>query len=80
MKIKDLSVFLESIAPIDLSEVYDNCGLIVGSDQTEISKALLTLDCTEEVVDEAIAENCNLIIAHHPIIFGGIKNSDHHKP
>ena len=73
MKIKDLSVFLESIAPIDLSEVYDNCGLIVGSDQTEISKALLTLDCTEEVVDEAIAENCNLIIAHHPIIFGGIK-------
>ncbi len=73
MKIKELSDFLESIAPVSLQESYDNCGLILGSGETEISKALITLDCTEAIVQEAIDEGCNLIIAHHPIIFTGIK-------
>ncbi|MDP1726019.1 MAG: Nif3-like dinuclear metal center hexameric protein [Bacteroidota bacterium] len=73
MKIKELSDFLESIAPLSLQESYDNCGLILGSGETEISKALITLDCTEAIVQEAIEEGCNLIITHHPIIFTGIK-------
>jgi hypothetical protein len=73
MKVKELSNYLESLAPLSYQESYDNCGLLVGSDQMEITKALVTLDCTEEVVREAMAQNCNLIIAHHPVIFGGIK-------
>lgn len=73
MKIKELTAYLESIAPLDLQESYDNSGLIIGSFETELSGALITLDVTEDVVEEAIAENCNLIIAHHPLIFKGIK-------
>ncbi len=73
MQIKDLSSFLENIAPTDYQENYDNSGLIVGDKNAEVKKALITLDTTEEVVDEAIREKCQLIIAHHPIIFGGIK-------
>ncbi len=73
MKIKEIIQYLEELAPRSYQESYDNCGLLIGSDQTELSKALVTLDCTEEVVDEAIGLGCNLIIAHHPIIFGGLK-------
>lgn len=73
MLIKEIIDCLEQFAPLSLQESYDNCGLIVGSDRTEISQALVTLDCTEEVVDEAIKNGCNLIIAHHPIVFGGLK-------
>jgi dinuclear metal center YbgI/SA1388 family protein len=73
MKIKDIKLYLESIAPTALQENYDNSGLIVGNDNDEVNGAILTLDCTEEVVDEAIAKKVNLIIAHHPIIFSGIK-------
>src|SRR5580693_8906436 len=73
MTIQEITDFLESIAPADYQESYDNNGLIVGEKQAEVKKALITLDATEEVVDEAIATKCQLIIAHHPIIFGGIK-------
>lgn len=73
MTIKDISVFLESLAPISSSESYDNCGLIVGEKSTQVSGVLISLDCTEEIVQEAIDKNCNLIIAHHPIVFKGLK-------
>ncbi|MDP3929646.1 MAG: Nif3-like dinuclear metal center hexameric protein [Bacteroidota bacterium] len=73
MKIKELSSFLENIAPKAYQESYDNCGLLIGSAETEITQALITLDCTEEVVIEAINLGCNLIIAHHPIVFSGLK-------
>ena len=73
MKIKDITNHLETIAPLSFQEPYDNSGLIVGSPEDEIKKALICLDCIEEVVDEAIGENCQLIIAHHPIVFSGIK-------
>ncbi len=71
--IKDITSFLESIAPLPLQESYDNAGLIVGNPQSEISGILFTLDSTEEVVQEAIDSNCNLIVAHHPIVFSGLK-------
>lgn len=64
---------IESIAPLYLQESYDNSGLLVGNKNQEIHQALVCLDCTEAVIDEAIAKNCNLIIAHHPLIFGGLK-------
>ena len=56
-----------------LQESYDNSGLIVGDRDAEVTRALLCLDCTEAVVDEAIVKGCDIIIAHHPIVFGGLK-------
>ena len=73
MKIIDLTTHLESIAPLALQESYDNSGLICGNPEAEIKSALITLDCTEEVVDEAIAQGSGLIVAHHPIVFSGLK-------
>lgn len=73
MKIKDITQYLESLAPLALQESYDNCGLIVGNPAANCSKVLISLDCTEAVVDEAIANGCELIIAHHPIVFAGLK-------
>ena len=73
MKVKEITAFLESLAPLDYQESYDNSGLLVGNNNAVVKQALITLDATEEVVDEAIREKCQLIIAHHPIIFGGLK-------
>jgi len=71
--IKDISDHLESMAPRSLQEDYDNSGLITGQISDPVKGILVTLDCTENVVDEAIARNCNLIVAHHPILFKGLK-------
>lgn len=73
MIIKHITQYLESIAPLAYQESYDNSGLLTGHPDWETHAALITLDCTEAVVDEAIAKKCNLIIAHHPIIFKGLK-------
>lgn len=72
-KVKDIVRHLESIAPSSLQESYDNASLITGSPATEVTGVLLTLDCIESVVDEAIERDCNLIVAHHPIVFRGLK-------
>ena len=73
MTIKDITNYLEKLAPLSYQASYDNAGLLVGYPQTEVTGILATLDCTEEVIHEAIARNCNLIVAHHPIIFKGLK-------
>jgi len=73
MKIKDVTQYLEAIAPPSYQEGYDNAGLIVGSLEWSLKRTLLCLDSTEEVIDEAIKTNCNLVIAHHPIVFKGLK-------
>ncbi|MGL4598635.1 MAG: Nif3-like dinuclear metal center hexameric protein, partial [Bacteroidia bacterium] len=73
MQLATLLDYLESIAPPAFQESYDNSGLLTGNRSMVISAALVTLDCTEAVVDEAIQKGCNLIIAHHPIVFSGIK-------
>lgn len=73
MKIKEITSYIESVAPLCYQESYDNSGLICGDDQTAATKVLVTLDCTESILDEAIALGCNLIIAHHPIVFSGLK-------
>lgn len=73
MKIQELLHFLETKAPGILQENYDNSGLIVGSSQQEITGVMVCLDSTEEVIDEAIWKNCNVVVAHHPIIFSGLK-------
>jgi dinuclear metal center YbgI/SA1388 family protein len=71
--IRDITRYLDSVAPPALQESYDNAGLLVGNDSLPVSRVLITLDCTEEVVDEAIKTGCNLIVAHHPIVFKGLK-------
>jgi len=73
MRIKQVVDYFEEIAPSSFQESYDNAGLIVGDYNAEISGVLVTLDVTEEVVDEAISLGYNLIIAHHPIVFSGLK-------
>lgn len=71
--IKKVTDFLEAIAPLSLQESYDNSGLIVGDHSTEVKGILIALDCLEEVIDEAVKQNCNLVITHHPIVFSGLK-------
>ena len=73
MKIADLIAHLELLAPPAYQEPYDNAGLLTGSGSWECTGVLTTLDATEEVVREAVARGCNLIVAHHPLIFGGLK-------
>ncbi|MFN8154219.1 MAG: Nif3-like dinuclear metal center hexameric protein [Bacteroidia bacterium] len=72
-QLNDIIRALESLAPPSLQESYDNAGLITGSPDQEITGILVCLDAVEEVIDEAIAKQCNLIVAHHPIIFSGLK-------
>ncbi|PSL28419.1 Nif3-like dinuclear metal center hexameric protein [Dyadobacter jiangsuensis] len=71
--IKEILTELEKLAPLPYQEDYDNAGLLVGAPDTEVTGILFTLDITEDVVDEAVRKQCNLIVAHHPIIFKGLK-------
>lgn len=73
MKLKELSSFLDTAIPLSYQEDYDNSGLQVGVPGMEVNSALLTLDITEDIMDEAIADSCNVIVSHHPLIFGPIK-------
>jgi dinuclear metal center YbgI/SA1388 family protein len=72
--IKDIISVLESYAPVPYQESYDNSGLQTGQASDEVTGVLLTLDCTEAVIEEAIAKGCNLVVAHHPVIFKGLKS------
>ncbi len=73
MLIKEITNYLESLAPLGSQESYDNSGLICGDCNWKLTNALISLDCIEDTVDEAIAKGCNLIISHHPIVFRGLK-------
>jgi len=73
LKIKDVTQYLESWAPRSYQESYDNAGLITGNPSAEVTGILVSLDCTEAVVEEAARQRCNLIVAHHPIVFKGLK-------
>lgn len=73
IKLKEITNYFENLAPLSLQESYDNAGLIVGNSEMDISAVLVTLDVTEDIVDEAIKKNAQLIVAHHPIIFSALK-------
>ena len=73
MIIKQITDVIERFAPLEWQESYDNAGLIVGRPDDEVHKALLAVDVTEEVLDEAEAEGCDLVITHHPIVFRALK-------
>lgn len=71
--IRELSSYLESLAPLSLQESYDNSGLLTGQYDWMVKAVLCSLDATEEVVEEAIKLKCNVVVSHHPIIFSGLK-------
>ena len=73
MKLKEITDCIEAYSPLAYQESYDNAGLICGNHNMDITSALICLDSTEAVIDEAIANGCNLVIAHHPIVFSGLK-------
>jgi dinuclear metal center YbgI/SA1388 family protein len=73
MKISDIIHHLETIAPGQYQEAYDNSGLIAGDIATECKGVLVSLDCTEEIVKEAFEKKCNLIVSHHPLIFRPVR-------
>ena len=73
MKIKQVLSALEQFAPLPLQEDWDNAGLQIGLTEAEVSGALLCLDVTEKIIDEAVAKGCNLVISHHPLLFRGLK-------
>lgn len=73
MKIKEITDIIEQYAPLAWQESYDNAGLIVGRPEDRVHQALLAVDVTEEVLDEAEREGCDLVITHHPIVFHALK-------
>lgn len=74
MKIAEIISSLEKLAPRVYQEAYDNSGLICGNPDAGINKVLCTLDCTEAVIHEAVARGCGMVVAHHPIVFSGLKS------
>lgn len=73
MNVREITAILEDFAPLSYQESYDNAGLIVGNPNMEVSGVLLAIDAIEAVIDEAINQKLNLVIAHHPIVFMGMK-------
>lgn len=74
LKVKDIIEGLTDVAPLNFQESYDNAGLQVGDEQAQVDKALVCVDVTEAVVDEAILKGCNLIVSHHPLLFRALKH------
>ena len=73
MKVKDIIAVIEEFAPLSLQEGWDNSGLCIGSPEDAVTSVLLGLDCTPELVDEAVACGADMIVTHHPLIFSGLK-------
>ena len=73
MRVRDITNIIEEFAPLSIQESWDNSGLVIGSPDQVIHGVLLGFDCTPELVDEAIACGADMIITHHPLIFGGMK-------
>ena len=73
MKVKDITAAIEAFAPLSIQEGWDNSGLCIGSPEDEVHGVLLGFDCTPELVDEAVALGCDMVVTHHPLIFKGLK-------
>jgi putative NIF3 family GTP cyclohydrolase 1 type 2 len=72
--VKDIYSFLDTVAPFSTSAPWDNTGLLVGDENKKVKKVMLSLDVTGDVIDEAIEENVDLVITHHPLIFDPVKS------
>ena len=73
MQVKDIIQTIEAIAPVMYQESYDNTGIQVGNPEDMVTGVLISLDVTEAILEEAIVRGCNMIVAHHPLIFSGLK-------
>ena len=73
MKAREIIETLETLAPVCLQEPYDNTGIQVGDIEADITGILITVDITEDTLDEALKNGCNMIVAHHPLLFRGLK-------
>ena len=73
MKVKDIIKIIEDFAPLSIQEGWDNSGMCIGSPEDEVNSVLLALDCTPELVDEAVTVGADMIVTHHPLIFSGLK-------
>ena len=75
-KVKDIMNVIEIFAPTSLAQKGDNIGLLVGDRNAEVTKVLLALDITNDVVDEAVKKGCNVILSHHPVIYNPLYSLD----
>ena len=73
MKLKEIIAALERMAPLRLQDEWDNSGLQVGFPEAEVSRVMVCLDITEAIVDEVIANECNMIVSHHPLLFKALR-------
>ena len=71
--VSDIAKKLEAYAPLRYQESYDNSGLLIGDPSATVTGILLSIDCTEDVLKEAKEKGCNMVVAHHPLIFRGLK-------
>ena len=74
MKVAELVKIIDGIAPFEAAEEWDNVGLLVGDPEQEVTGVLLCVDATEAVMKEAVRKECNVILSHHPLMFGGVKH------
>ena len=75
--VKDIYDYLDEIAPFRYQESYDNAGILIGREEMEVTGVLISLDSTAEVIEDAVGQNCNVVVCHHPIIFSGVKRIDY---
>lgn len=80
MKINEVYDFLNSVAPYETQCSWDNSGLMAGAFEKEVDSIMLCLDCTNDVIEQAVANNCKLIVCHHPLIFSPVKSVGENTP
>lgn len=80
MKVKDITAVLEEFAPLSVQESWDNSGLLIGSQDDVVTGVLVGFDCTPELIDEAAAKGCNMVVTHHPLIFKGVRRINSQDP
>ena len=80
MKVRNIASAIEAFAPLDIQESWDNSGLCIGSPEQEIKGVLVGFDCTEALIDEAVANGCDMVVTHHPLIFKGLKRINAQDP
>ena len=73
MKVRDIASVIETFAPLEVQESWDNSGLCIGSPEQPVKGVLVGFDCTPALIDEAVANRCDMVVTHHPLIYGGIK-------
>ena len=73
MTVRDITSVIEDFAPLSIQEGWDNSGLVIGSPEQEVHGVLIGFDCTPELIDEAVSCGADLVVTHHPLIFGGVK-------